>query len=234
MRRSVPLARVFRRIAIPTVLVAWCASTSVVSPPVSAQPESASSPPRVRFERLVVRDARRTEIASPWLVERMRDVLPSIEARCVSAEHARNPSANGVLPVRFTVGRTGRLGAVVVGRGDATSARLSSCIRSLLAATTLDRGATASGATSPTDDTFTLRATVDLWVLRSLSAPPPPDALTTCTTPDPSGCARRGCPSGMRCDRAARCAPSTCSCDPSTNLWLCTEDCGGGVCVPER
>lgn len=53
-----------------------------------------------------------------------------------------------------------------------------------------------------------------------------------CTPPPPLGCTRRGCPLGQRCDTTMGCTPSGCGCDP-TSGWFCTDDCGGGVCVPE-
>jgi hypothetical protein len=30
------------------------------------------------------------------------------------------------------------------------------------------------------------------------------------------------------------CSPSACSCDAATGSWLCTDDCGGGTCVPSE
>src|SRR6185295_10361987 len=53
-----------------------------------------------------------------------------------------------------------------------------------------------------------------------------------CEGPDPSGCVVAGCPSDSVCDTSQGCAPSSCSCDSSSGSWVCTEDCGGGICVP--
>jgi hypothetical protein len=54
-----------------------------------------------------------------------------------------------------------------------------------------------------------------------------------CLAPNPVGCATSGCPDGQVCETTAGCAPSSCACDTATASWVCTEDCGGGVCVPE-
>jgi len=56
-----------------------------------------------------------------------------------------------------------------------------------------------------------------------------------CEGPNPQGCRAGGCPAGQRCVQdPATCVPSACACDPATGTWLCTADCGGGVCVPDE
>lgn len=50
--------------------------------------------------------------------------------------------------------------------------------------------------------------------------------------PSPAGCSTTGCGFGETCDTTIGCSPSSCSCDATTGSWLCTEDCGGGTCVP--
>jgi hypothetical protein len=50
-----------------------------------------------------------------------------------------------------------------------------------------------------------------------------------CPTPAPGGCVLRGCPPGSYCSTNTGCAPSSCGCDSGS--WVCTEDCGGGVCL---
>lgn len=52
-----------------------------------------------------------------------------------------------------------------------------------------------------------------------------------CTTPSPAGCRTSGCPRGQRCDTMMGCESSSCACGGGD--WACTDDCGGGVCVPE-
>jgi hypothetical protein len=53
-----------------------------------------------------------------------------------------------------------------------------------------------------------------------------------CDAPNPAGCAQNGCPEGQVCFRdGTQCVPSACTCDGETSSWICTEDCGGGVCV---
>lgn len=54
-----------------------------------------------------------------------------------------------------------------------------------------------------------------------------------CDDPNPAGCAATGCDAGEVCDTSVGCYPSSCTCDPSSGGWICTEDCGGGQCVPE-
>ena len=34
------------------------------------------------------------------------------------------------------------------------------------------------------------------------------------------------------CDTSVGCSPSACSCDEASGGWICTDDCGGGTCVP--
>ena len=60
----------------------------------------------------------------------------------------------------------------------------------------------------------------------------------TCPTPmfcedeNPQGCVNTGCEEGEECVFNVECTPSTCFCDGLTGAWLCTKDCGGGVCMP--
>ena len=48
------------------------------------------------------------------------------------------------------------------------------------------------------------------------------------------GCTQSGCPAGHVCDPTVGCNPSYCGCDAATGDILCTDDCGGGTCVPEE
>ena len=66
--------------------------------------------------------------------------------------------------------------------------------------------------------------------------------LTYCEAPNPAGCFSSGCEDGDECidfgnsDYASFCVPSSCFCDENyfyTSSWTCTEDCNGGICVPE-
>ena len=55
----------------------------------------------------------------------------------------------------------------------------------------------------------------------------------TCPGENPAGCVQNGCPDGQDCVQdPSRCVSSHCTCDPFAGDWLCTDDCGGGVCVP--
>ena len=58
------------------------------------------------------------------------------------------------------------------------------------------------------------------------------DGSVPCSGPNPAGCtADTDCDAGEVCSRDQRyCRPSACGCDPATGGWICTEDCGGGVC----
>lgn len=57
---------------------------------------------------------------------------------------------------------------------------------------------------------------------------------SACDTPNPAGCVSTGCDEGWECRTSdTPCIPSTCFCDEETGEWGCTEDCGGGICVPE-
>lgn len=65
----------------------------------------------------------------------------------------------------------------------------------------------------------------------------PSTGLATCQTPgacgpSPAGCTTTGCGFGEVCDTTVGCTPSACSCDAATGSWICTDDCGGGTCVP--
>ncbi|TVQ97852.1 MAG: hypothetical protein EA398_13900 [Deltaproteobacteria bacterium] len=54
----------------------------------------------------------------------------------------------------------------------------------------------------------------------------------TCDGPNPAGCIETGCDDGEVCTLLLDiCTPSQCFCDEDG--WACTDDCGGGVCVPE-
>ncbi len=58
---------------------------------------------------------------------------------------------------------------------------------------------------------------------------------TACPGANPAGCANSGCPEGYACiTDPAICIPSACSCEESTGIWQCTEDCGGGSCQKEK
>ncbi|WP_437561553.1 hypothetical protein [Sorangium sp. So ce542] len=56
---------------------------------------------------------------------------------------------------------------------------------------------------------------------------------TECRGPNPVGCRTQGCPAGETCVDEG-CTPSRCGCDPATGSWICTDDCGGGTCVPDE
>ena len=53
---------------------------------------------------------------------------------------------------------------------------------------------------------------------------------SSCGGPSPAGCVVNPCPANMKCDVTHGCASSSCTCTPDG--WACTNDCGGGECVP--
>lgn len=56
---------------------------------------------------------------------------------------------------------------------------------------------------------------------------------SACEGPNPEGCSQSGCPAGQACmPLTDHCVPSSCTCFALTGAWVCTRDCGGGVCVP--
>ena len=60
----------------------------------------------------------------------------------------------------------------------------------------------------------------------------PCEPASECEEPNPAGCVQTGCPDGEVCFRdGTTCVPSACTCDPTTGTWICTDDCGGGVCI---
>ena len=57
-----------------------------------------------------------------------------------------------------------------------------------------------------------------------------------CYDQNPAGCFQTGCDEGYECAVLPNdCVASACFCDDSFGLygsWVCTEDCGGGSCIP--
>jgi hypothetical protein len=52
-----------------------------------------------------------------------------------------------------------------------------------------------------------------------------------CNAPNPEGCVIAGCPADQLCfPTPPGCVPSSCSCDGPSGAWICTSDCGGGIC----
>ena len=68
--------------------------------------------------------------------------------------------------------------------------------------------------------------------------------LTYCEAPNPSGCYQTGCEDGYECvdfgntEYEEFCVPSSCFCDENyfygSSFWSCTDDCNGGICLPEE
>jgi len=198
--------------------------------------------------------AARQPVNSRWLRTRVAEVVSQLDGLCYQPALARRAGLVGELQVRATLARTGRLSGVAVTRtrGGTLTPALAACVRAAFARARFDlaplpvapREPMMEGAyvdepvQGPPDVRYPVRVSFHL----ALSAPSAPDATPeprpdppprTCG-PDRSGCRRTGCPSGMRCDTRVACVPSSCSCDPSTGRSICTSDCGGGMCVPDR
>ncbi len=60
-----------------------------------------------------------------------------------------------------------------------------------------------------------------------------PCESSACAGDNPAGCAQTGCADGEVCTvNSGICVPSACDCDVATGNWSCTDDCGGGICIP--
>ena len=55
--------------------------------------------------------------------------------------------------------------------------------------------------------------------------------LSYCGEPNPAGCIQTGCQDGYECVYNTECTSSDCYCDDTYGYWICTEDCGGGICM---
>ena len=60
----------------------------------------------------------------------------------------------------------------------------------------------------------------------------PEEVEDLCEDFEQPGCKQSGCEEGFVCDTTVGCVPTSCGCDPETGDVFCTEDCGGGTCVP--
>ncbi len=57
---------------------------------------------------------------------------------------------------------------------------------------------------------------------------------TACAGENPQGCIDVGCPQGETCvPNSGVCIPRRCVCDEASGQWQCSEDCDGGLCVPQ-
>jgi hypothetical protein len=126
--------------------------------------------------------------------------------RCVAI--ARAESAD-TLRASVTVAANGRVVAV---RVEGASPRLIACVRAGL------RGLRFPATGQPAE------VAVTIAVERGGDA--------RCPGPNPAGCTRSGCAEGLVCVTNQRCVPSSCGC--SAGRWVCTSDCGGGVCMSQR
>ena len=66
---------------------------------------------------------------------------------------------------------------------------------------------------------------------------PPTDGGMACPGENPAGCTATGCDDGEECFTLyapeSICVSSGCVCDAAAGLWVCDDDCGGGICIPE-
>lgn len=130
--------------------------------------------------------------------------------RC--AELARREGVSSIR-ARVEVSPQGRVTAAEV---EGASPRLRACVSPALRRMNLGR------TRGPVSATISLRVNVGA----------PPTTGPSCPGPNPAGCRETGCGPGMVCDTRAACRPSSCGC--ANGQWVCTSDCGGGVCRPDR
>ncbi len=127
--------------------------------------------------------------------------------RC--ADLARREGASSIR-ARVEVSPQGR---VTVGEVEGVSPRVQACVAPTLRRMNLGR----------------TRGTVSATLSLRLGVGAPPEG-PACPGPNPAGCRQTGCGPGMVCDTQAACRPSSCGC--SNGRWVCTSDCGGGMCRP--
>ncbi|MCC6624524.1 MAG: hypothetical protein IT385_24970 [Deltaproteobacteria bacterium] len=197
----------------------------------------------------------------PWLGARLGELVRGIEPACYAAALERKASAGGELTIKATFGRNARFSGVSVtaARGATLDWRLRGCIQRLVTSARLDMsplppvehdpelpGAYYDPPRSPPRrDELPIRITLGLRLTPPVVAAPepepepapilrpPPGGPGKCKGPSPAGCRSKGCGPGFVCDTKVSCIPSSCGCNPETGAWICTADCGGGMCVPE-
>ena len=181
------------------------------APGVSFAVSGPSSVARVSFDRNV-------GAASEAIRASLSARMPAIE-RCMG----RGPRGRASGPSQSLV--MVPWGAITLpvrpGQRDAVSQCVYNAVRAAL-----PRAARGQGAMVSVRVEFTPTA-------NTIGGPPAPGA-SRCPPDVNRGCRRTGCPDGMVCDTRAACVPSTCGCDPATGNVTCTDDCGGGVCVPRE
>ena len=222
-----------RHVSVVATTLALLVSLATVTPSARAQD------PGVQWLERKVTTAGAKPFGSRWIGQRITSLTAELEATCLAPALAKTPASGRELVIKTRLRRNGRLDATSVRppRG-AVPAPLSGCIRRLFAKTRIDMEALPPiehdpdlpGAyyDPPGDPPEARDLPLRIEVRLALWPPPPPK---TCGT-SPAGCARKGCPSGLVCDTAHSCKPSSCTCDTETGDWICTRDCGGGVCVP--
>ncbi|MBL8787807.1 MAG: hypothetical protein JNJ59_23090 [Deltaproteobacteria bacterium] len=196
--------------------------------------------PGVQLLERKVTTARGEALSGLWAGARLNPLSAAIDATCYSAALAKAPAAAGEIVIKMRLGRHGRLSAITATRqrGGTLPATLATCAQRLLAKTTIDMTALPPiehdpdlpgaiydlpGDPPPARD-LPLRITLRLGFV--------PRPLPRSCGSSPAGCASKGCPSGLVCDTRQTCKPSSCTCNPESGEWICTRDCGGGVCVP--
>ena len=217
----------------------------------AATPPATQAAPRVELT-IDARPARGKRDARDraWVQARLQGVVQRVIDTCYAPALARRPALAGTVTVRARVTR--ELALVPAGKGVTRmkAPGLAACVAAVVRA----------HQPPPPDVPASPRPLPGAYV--DLPPPPararlpltvalvfrlaPPAATATVGAVDPGaaagrtcgaspvGCKRTGCPAGMTCDVHARCTPSSCSCNTTTGAWICTEDCGGGVCVPTR
>jgi len=204
--------------------------------------------------------AKKTAPRGPWTGTRLTELVRRIELECYAPARVRKPTAAGELTIKATLGRNARLSGVSVTakKGATLDATIRACVRRLVTEARLDmrplppieHDPELPGAyydppmDPPTRAELPMKITLDLRLTAPALAEPeptptpigpigpvPPDEKV-CKGPSPAGCKKSGCREGFVCDTKVRCVPSSCGCSRDSGAWVCTADCGGGVCVP--
>lgn len=217
--------------------------------------QTPSAPPGVGIASVRATTRARRVLTGAWVGTRVREAAPDLDPSCYRPALVRRPTMAGELRVRARLDATGRLTRVTATRvRGSVSTAVARCVRaaftnSTLAMTPLPRPPEeleigAQYVESERDPPSARDLPVTLEIRITFTAPPaepeqsptpdPTPPPQECRGPNPAGCRSRGCPGGMRCDTSVGCVPSSCGCNSSNGAYICTTDCGGGTCVPNR
>lgn len=209
-------------------------------------PPAGARPATMTLLDLSVSTSRKAPLDTAWVRERLESLHLGLDVACHEPALVKTPHARGEVTIKARLGANGRLTGVTVtrARGHSLPYAMVTCIQRQLARVRVDmsplghpsRGPDTAGGPGLTNDPPG-RSDLPLRLVLELAFTPPhglprPDPGTSRCGPSPAGCKATGCPDGLVCETAGSCRPSSCSCNPETGHWMCTRDCGGGMCVP--